>query len=566
MDESEEEDKNLLEKNSNEGSEDDLSPSVENKHKLTMKQLGDVKLSQDFPCYIDDGQNPQLQWKECSVYTFLHGICGGDPGCKKTIKRVKAVQNFTDEDIKSILVFVANLENNDAAAFSWSTRNNNINTTLPSELSELDENEFLQMKKTYVILVLISFGVSPVKIKKCLENENNTNENPFEDLNWKNVCKQAINLRKNIENVKCYSDQYYCNGNEIWTSLLFLNYIYIVEASVNDNNNFNNEDLNLSRENLYHQYYKYMGGWSSDDHFKDFAASLSLLFILRYLELKNKNQEIQNLFGKNGLFTNLFRNINWNKNTAHEKNLTKLSEGYENDFGLYLKSNWFVPGKFENFYDAMFQDFYNIIDNLPQECIFIFMCEMMRGVTLTHSQLVYVKQKIQNQDLSSYLEKINYDPEYKLSDTFIIKNDTKIYLINYLCKKLFRGIGYLLAMTFILAIHAAIAAILVLLINHWFIYVLCTILALSTLYFVISGIKNNSKPFEKCVDFMQRAYDKTVGYWIKIWVLHHSTNKIPEPPIINNYPPDQKSIVKNISQSEGQFNLSMEKDKNEKGK
>ena len=292
---------------------------------------------------------------------------------------------------------------------------------------------------------------------------------------------------------------------------------------------------------------------------------------MRCLELKNKNEEIEKLFGENGVFTNLFRDSNWNENAKkHKKDLKALSEKYGNDFGLYLKSNWFVCDTFKNFYDAMFKDFYTIIDNLPQECIFIFMCEMMRGVTLTNSQLAYVKQKIQNRDLSLYLEKINYDPKYKLNSISIIENGTKIYWISYLCEKLFRGIGYLFGIAFILAVHTAIATILILIIDHWFLYVLCAILALSALYFVISGIKNDSKSFEKCVDFMQWAYDKTVGYWIKTWALHYSTNKIPEPLIINNYPPNQKSIKESILQSEGQFNLSMEKDKikdkNEEGK
>ena len=573
MNESETKNKNLLKKNYD--------------HKSKMKQLGDVKLSQDVFCDLDAEKKEQNHEKtKATVFGFLHAICGAVPSKTRAVKYVKAVQNFTDEDIRNILVFVANLEDNNIGPFFYTSTDDKIRSTLPSKLSNLDKNKSLQIKKAYVIWVLISFGVSPTKIKECLENEDNKNKNLFKDLNWENICKQAINLRKNIESVDYDSDNCYFAGNGIWISLLFLNYIYVLEHPVNDNKDFNHEDLGLSRDNLYHQYYGYMGTFSSGSGFQNFAASLSILFILRYLELKNKNQEIKNLFGKNGVFANAFRKINSTQNTDHDKDVKILSEKYKDDFALYLKSRWFKRYTFQNFYDAMFPDFYQIIDNLPQECIFIFMCEMMRGVTLTNAQLAYVKQKIQNRDLSSYLEKINYDPEYKLNDTVIIENDTKIYRINYLCEKLFCGIGYLLAMTFILAIHTAIAAILTLIVNYlfpyllsdalanpvsiatiliaiinpWFLYLIYAILASCALYFVISGIKNDSKPFEKCVDFMKWAYGKTVGYLMKIWALHHPTNKIPKPPIINNYPPNQTSITGNISLSEGRFNPSMEKD------
>ncbi len=321
---------------------------------------------------------------------------------------------------------------------------------------------------------------------------------------------------------------------------------------VNDNINFNNEDLSLFRENLYYCYYEDFAAYSPLDGFEHYAASLSLVFILRCLELKNKNKEIGDFFGKDGVFVNAFRNINSTKNSKHEENLKTLSEEYKDDFGLYLKSHWFERGTFENFYDAMFSKFYQIIDNLPQECIFIFMCEMMRGVTLKNSQLAYVKQKIQNQDLSSYLEKINYNPEYKLTGVNIIENGTKLYWTNHLCEKLFRGIGYLFAVAFILAIHAAVATIFILIINHWFLYVIYAVLALSASYFTISGVKNDSKPFEKCVGFMQWAYNKTVGYLMKILALHYPTNKIPEPPIINNYLLNQESIGQNTNTSKPQ--------------
>lgn len=168
------------------------------------------------------------------------------------------------------------------------------------------------------------------------------------------------------------------------------------------------------------------------------------------------------------------------------------------------------------------------------------------------------------------MEKINYDPKYKLTGINIIENGTKISLANYLCEKLFRGIGYLFAMISILAIYATIATILIPIINHCFIYMLCAILALFALYFTISGIKNNSKPFKKCVDFMQWTYDKMVGYCMKIWALHYSINNICEPLIINNYPPNQKLIEGSILPLGRQFNPSMEKDKtkdkNKKGK
>lgn len=87
----------------------------------------------------------------------------------------------------------------------------------------------------------------------------------------------------------------------------------------------------------------------------------------------------------------------------------------------------------------------------------------------------------------------------------------------------------MIAITFITVLHTAIAAILILIINHWFVYVLCALSVLYSFYKTVRGIRDHSESFKKYADFMQRVYDKTVGRLMKIWALHYPVNKMPEP-------------------------------------
>ncbi len=168
-----------------------MSDQKGEEHKDKMKNLGNVELSQNV--FIDVGTEKEEQNQEktkTTVFKFLKGTCGEDAYYKRTIKNVQAVQNFANEDIRNILVFIANLEDKDVKTYETSYSRydgDKIISTLPSSLIGysivLNEDKILQTEKVYVILVLINFGVSPAKIKKCLENKSNKNENLFKDLN-----------------------------------------------------------------------------------------------------------------------------------------------------------------------------------------------------------------------------------------------------------------------------------------------------------------------------------------------------------------------------------------------
>ena len=65
---------------------------------------------------------------------------------------------------------------------------------------------------------------------------------------------------------------------------------------------------------------------------------------------------------------------------------------------------------------------------------------------------------------------------------------------------------------------------------HWFITLCCigTAFVIVKILVLDYMIRDKNSIFRKCVNFMQWAYDKTVGRWMKIWALHYQANEIPE--------------------------------------
>ncbi len=66
---------------------------------------------------------------------------------------------------------------------------------------------------------------------------------------------------------------------------------------------------------------------------------------------------------------------------------------------------------------------------------------------------------------------------------------------------------------------------------RWFITLCCigTAFVIVKILVLDYMIRDKNSVFRKCVDFMQRAYDKNVRRRMQIWALHYPVNNIPEP-------------------------------------
>ncbi len=321
------------------------------------------------------------------------------------------------------------------------------------------------------------------------------------------------------------------DGKSRWDiPLLFLNYMYLIETL--GNQSANNEVTDLCYKNI-------SNGEYIDSSYKDVMIPF---FLIRYLEYKFGNQENKNptenlLKQKNKIFVDILMSddvkkiYNSNPDPVGAKKRLLKQKTNDKNVGLLLyniKDNW--RQKFEGFYRFMIPKFWEIIDGLPEECIFVFVVEMMREVTLTRQQLDLVEGKVQNKTLRLYLEKFNYDPDYKKDKKNIIREGTKISWANYLCEKLFRGVGWLpgiILAAFLLALEILVAIAFA----HWFITLCCIGAAFVIVKILVLDcmIRDKNSIFRKCVDFMQWAYDKNVRRRMKIWALHYPVNNIPEP-------------------------------------
>ena len=513
-------------------------------HQQHIKQLGSIKLN----VKLKFNSNKENMEETLTVFTFLKNIYEPESffgvkengkeedDYKRSVEISDLVNNLTDKDIENVLKYIDSLNNEDITD-QWDKDEDKVYHVLPiSEMKEClsSEKQALTLKKESLILELMNLGVNPFKIKKCLQNESNKNE--FKSLSWNHICEHAVSFKKEIQDIqdryRALTRKYIVSDSSRWNiPLLFLNYMYLIETLKNQN--ANDEIINLCYKNISDS--KYI-----DSSYEDVMIPF---FLIKYLEYKFGNQEDKNptenlLKQKNKIFVETLKLIN-NKDDDLAQLILLAQNAEEKSIGLFfydIKSNcqfvFFNVYNDDNLYKFLIPKFWEIIDGLPEECIFVFVVEMMREVTLTRQKLDSVKKRMQNENLCSYLEKFNYNPDYKKDKENIIREGTKISWANYLCEKLFRGIGYLIAIMLITAVHAVILALLML--SPFNLYICICYIALGAHFVasIISGVMNDyyfAPIFQKCVEFMQWAYDKTVRHWMQIWALHYPVNNIPEP-------------------------------------
>ncbi len=535
---------------------------INDEHQKNIKQLGSIELN----VKLKFNSNKENMEETLTVFTFLKNIYklksffgvkenGEEDDYKRSVEISDLVNNLTDKDIENVLKYINSL-NNDDITDQWDKNKNNKNKVyhvLPimdrgeKYLSSEEQELTLKLKKESLILELMNLGVNPFKIKRCLQNESNKNE--FKSLSWNHICEHAVYFKNEIQDIQnrytALTGKCIVSDPSHWDiPLLFLNYMYLIETFKSQN--ANDEIINLCYKNISDSKYIY-------DSYEDVMIPF---FLIKYLEYEFGNQEDKNptenlLKQKNKIFVEILMGKDvstsiyiMRSNPAGAKKMLLEQKTNDKNVGLLLyninKSNY----KFDGFYRFMIPKFWEIIDGLPEECIFVFVVEMMREVTLTRQQLDLVKGKVQNETLRLYLEKFNYDMEHKRYKSNIISEGTKISWANYLCEKLFRGIGYLIAIILITAVHAVILASLMLSPFNLYICLLYIGLGAHFVGSIISGVMNDyyfAPIFKQCIHFMQWAYDKTVGHWMQIWALHYPVNNIPEPENKIYVPPNMAS-------------------------
>ena len=445
-----------------------------NKHEDELKQLGLIKINVRFRYGKND--------KDVTVFTFL-----------KKMHTASAVNDLTNKDIKNIIKYIDILTDDDMTN-SWNQKEDKVYHLLPISLSKqygVNEQVSLRLKKESLILAMMNIGTNPFKIKRCLEDESSKSE--FKSLTWNQICKDAVFFKKAIlgsifkYNKKTDSWPTYPYETRRDVPLLLLNYIYLIETLKNQN--ANDEIINLCYKNI--SDCKYI-----DDRYDNLMA---LFFLIKYLENEFGNQENMNLTEnllrqKNKIFVDILTSEQVGDDFSFVKEKLQKQTTDEKSIGLFLRDvnigDYIYL--FLGLYKFLIPKFWEIIDGLPEECIFVFVVEMMREVTLTKQQLGFVKQKIQNENLRLYLEKFNYDLDHKKDKENIIREKTKISWINYLCNKLFLGIWYLLAIIFILAVHGEFVVLLALIFPYFIGHIgfLCFVLMLHFIGFVVFVIKN----------------------------------------------------------------------------
>lgn len=516
--------------------------STNNEHKEKLEQLGSIELA----AKLESSANDKNMGENLTVFTFLKNIYEPESffgvkengeeedDYKRSVEISDLVNNLTDKDIENVLKYIDSL-NNDDITDQRRTHKDQVYHVLPimdGKQNLSDVEQALKLKKESLILELMNLGVNPFKIKRCLQNESNKNE--FKSLSWNHICEHALSFKKEIQDRHmALTGRYIVSDPSHWDiPLLFLNYMYLIETFKSQN--ANDEIINLCYKNISDSKYIY----------SSYEDVMIPFFLIKYLEYEFGNQEDKNptenlLKQKNKIFVEILMGKDvstsiyiMRSNPAGAKKMLLEQKTNDKNVGLLLYNINKSDYKFDGFYRFMIPKFWEIIDGLPEECIFVFVVEMMREVTLTRQQLDLVKGKVQNETLRLYLEKFNYDMEHKRYKSNMISEGTKISWANYLCEKLFRGIGYLIAIILITAVHAVILALLMLLPFNWYICLLYIVLGAHFVGSIISGVMNDyyfAPIFKKCIHFMQWAYDKTVGHWMQIWALHYPVNNIPEP-------------------------------------
>ena len=418
-------------------------------HQQHIKQLGSIKLN----VKLKFNSNKENMEETLTVFTFLKNIYEPESffGVKEngkeednyegSVEISQLVNDLTDQDIENVLKYIDSLNNEDITD-QWDKDEDKVYHVLPiSEMKEClsSEKQALTLKKESLILELMNLGVNPFKIKKCLQNESNKNE--FKSLSWNHICEHAVSFKKEIQDIqdryRALTRKYIVSDSSRWNiPLLFLNYMYLIETLKNQN--ANDEIINLCYKNISDS--KYI-----DSSYEDVMIPF---FLIKYLEYKFGNQEDKNptenlLKQKNKIFVETLKLINnQDDDLAHLTLSAQNAE--EKSIGLFfydIKSNcqfvFFNVYNDDNLYKFLIPKFWEIIDGLPEECIFVFVVEMMREVTLTRQKLDSVKKRMQNENLCSYLEKFNYNPDYKKDKENIIREGTKISWANYLCENYF---------------------------------------------------------------------------------------------------------------------------------
>ena len=491
-------------------------------HELKIKQLGSIKLSVAFQS--DDAQDSDGSnlTQDVTVFSFLRKML-------KDSEKIFNVRNkLTDENIKNIVKYIANLEASDITDQDYK-EGDKIYHFLPTSLDEkriVSEKRALELKKENLILELILCGINPLRIKECLQSKNNENE--FNGLSWNKICKDAVCFKKEIEDAQTQYEQLkrecpLYDKSKFDVPLLFLNYMYLIEICKNPSGN--EQTLTLCYKNISNS--KYISSV--------YDGYMIPFFLIKYLHCatnnQNDNEQATRLLEINRRFVECLLNDKIGGcNSPHiakkelQKELQKQS-GKDRDLEPILDIDIY---KFDGYYKFLIPKFWDIIDNLPEECIFVFVAEMMREVTLTREQLNVVNEKITNMSLHSYLKKLNYDPNHKKDQESIINKGTKIFWANYLCEKLFRVIATIPSLVLIgviVALHV-LGAYMFICASLWFFFA-CTVSSGAVVVKFWCWDEIIKKFLPRCTDFMQQAYDKTIGSLMKVWALHYPVNNIP---------------------------------------
>ena len=399
--------------------------STNNEHKEKLEQLGSIELA----AKLESSANDKNMGENLTVFTFLKNIYEPESffgvkengeeedDYKRSVEISDLVNNLTDKDIENVLKYIDSL-NNDDITDQRRTHKDQVYHVLPimdGKQNLSDVEQALKLKKESLILELMNLGVNPFKIKRCLQNESNKNE--FKSLSWNHICEHALSFKKEIQDIqdryRALTRKYIVSDSSRWNiPLLFLNYMYLIETLKNQN--ANDEIINLCYKNISDS--KYI-----DSSYEDVMIPF---FLIKYLEYKFGNQEDKNptenlLKQKNKIFVETLKLIN-NQDDDLAHLILSAQNAEEKSIGLFfydIKSNcqfvFFNVYNDDNLYKFLIPKFWEIIDGLPEECIFVFVVEMMREVTLTRQKLDSVKKRMQNENLCSYLEKFNYNPDYK---------------------------------------------------------------------------------------------------------------------------------------------------------